>query len=155
MEDIQIRNFEEYDISSIQEILSNLQSPSSFEYNATEIISRAIKDDPEGIFVACCDDKILGFAIVVFRESYQIAFLDSIAVEQESYGKGISEKLLERCIQRAKAEGARIIYTQIANNNKNAIAFYHRCKFKPSGHIPEFYRKGLDAIIMVKKLVVE
>jgi ribosomal protein S18 acetylase RimI-like enzyme len=73
-------------------------------------------------------------------------------VSTDQINRGVGHKLIERCINRARERGARIIYTETGKNNEGAIKFYQRHGFKITGYIPDYYQKGLDAVILVNKL---
>jgi len=66
--------------------------------------------------------------------------------------KEVGHNLIEKCINWSKMKGARIVYTETDRNNERAIEFYKKHGFQITGYIPEYYRKGLDAVILVRKL---
>jgi ribosomal protein S18 acetylase RimI-like enzyme len=70
----------------------------------------------------------------------------------EWINKGVGHMLIGRCINWTMKKGTRIIYTETGKDNKTAIEFYRKRGFKITGCIPEYYRKGLDAVILVRKL---
>jgi len=94
----------------------------------------------------------VGFAIVVFKEWFNIAYLDYIQVKREWSNKGAGHKLIEKCVNWSREKAARIIYTETAKDNEGAIEFYQKHGFQITGNIPDYYRKGLDAVILVSKL---
>jgi len=116
------------------------------------MISDSLKEQPDGVLVAQFDEKVVGFAIVLYREWFNIAYLDHIQAKMEWISKGVGHKLLEECLNWARKKSARIIYTETGRNNEIAIKFYQRHGFQITGHIPDYYREGLDAVILAKKL---
>jgi len=66
--------------------------------------------------------------------------------------KGIGHQLIQKCVSWAEEKGARIIYTETGKNNERDIKFYQKYDFRITGYIPDYYQKGLDAVILVKRL---
>jgi ribosomal protein S18 acetylase RimI-like enzyme len=66
--------------------------------------------------------------------------------------KRIGHQLIQKCVSWAGEKGARIIYTETGRNNEIAIKFYQKHDFQITGYIPDYYKKGLDAVILVKRL---
>ncbi len=79
-------------------------------------------------------------------------YLDYIQVKKEYINKGVGYRLIEKCVNWARDKRARIVYTETGRDNKIAIGFYQRHGFNITGCIPEYYQKGLDAVILVNKL---
>jgi ribosomal protein S18 acetylase RimI-like enzyme len=153
--EIVVRNYCTEDLGDIKEILSDYSSPTGRVWNENlveEMMTDALKEQPDGVFVAAISGKVVGFAIVVYREWFNIAYLDYIQVKTDQINKGVGHKLIEKCINWAQERGARIIYTETGKNNERAIEFYKRHGFKITGCIPDYYQKGLDAVILVNKL---
>lgn len=152
---IRVRNYHSSDLKSIEEILFEYPSPTGrawSEDTVKEMISEALKEQPDGVLVATINKEIAGFAVVMHREWFNIAYLDYIQVKTEQMNKGVGHKLIEKCIDWAREKGARIIYTETGENNEEAIRFYQKHDFKITGHIPDYYQKGLDAVFLVKQL---
>lgn len=153
--EIVVRNYRTEDLESIKEILSEYPSPTGrvwSENMVEEMISDALDEQPDGVFIAMISGKVVGFAIVMYRDWFNIAYLDYIQVKTDQINQGIGRRLIEKCVNWAKEKSARIIYTETGRNNERAIIFYQRHGFKITGHIPDYYQKGLDALILVNRL---
>ena len=153
--EIVVRNYCTEDLEDIKEILSEYPSPTGrvwSEEMVEEMMSDALKAQPDGVFVAEIDGKVVGFTIVMYRDWLNIAYLDYIQVKTNQIDKGIGHRLMEKCINWAREKDARIIYTETGKNNERAIKFYQRHGFKITGYIPDYYQKGLDAVILVNIL---
>lgn len=153
--EIVVRNYRTRDLKGIKEILSEYPSPTGrvwSENMVEEMMSDALKEQPDGVFVAAMNGKVVGFAIVMYRDWFNIAYLDYIEVKTDLMNKGVGHRLVEKCINWAKEKSARIIYTETGKNNERAIKFYQKHGFKTTGHIPDYYQKGLDAVILVNVL---
>jgi len=153
--EIVVRNYRTEDLEGIKEILSEYPSPTGrvwSEEMVEEMMSDALEEQPDGVFVATMNGKVVGFAIVMFRDWLNIAYLDYIQVRTNQMNKGVGHGLMEGCVDWAREKGARIIYTETGRNNERAIKFYQRHGFKITGCIPDYYQKGLDAVILVNIL---
>lgn len=97
--------------------------------------------------------QVVGFTIVIYRAWFNIAYLDYIQVKRNQIRKGIGHRLIEKGVNWARGKHARIIFTETGQNNKRAIKFYQRHGIQITGYIPDYYQKGLDAVILVRKLI--
>ena len=152
---ILVRKYRSDDLKGIREILLEYPSPTGRAWSGDMVegfLSDALKEQPDGVFVAEISGKAVGFAAVMYRDWFNIAYLDYIQVKTESMGKGVGHKLMEECIDWARKKTARIIYTETGKDNERAIRFYEKHGFQITGCIPEYYQKGLDAVIQVNKL---
>jgi len=153
--EITVRSYRTEDLEGIKEILSEYPGPTGrvwTEKMVEEMMSDALKEQPDGVFVATMNRKAVGFAIVMYRDWFNIAYLDYIQVKTDQMNKGVGHRLIEKCVSWAREKRARIIYTETGKNNERAIKFYQRHGFKITGYIPGYYQKGLDAVILVNVL---
>ena len=153
--EIVVRNYRTEDLEDIEVILSEYPSPTGRIWSkdmVEEMMSDALKEQPDGVFVAQMNGEVVGFSIVMYREWLNIAYLDYIQVKTAQMNKGVGHRLIEKCVDWAREKGARIIYTETGKNNEGAITFYQRHAFKITGCIPDYYQKGLDAVILVNVL---
>lgn len=154
-QEIVVRCYCPDDLNSVKEILADYPSPTGRVWGddaVEQMVSDALKEQPDGVFVAEINGNVIGFAIVLYREWFNIAYLDYIQVKAEWINRGVGHSLIEKCISWAREHGARIIYTETGKDNEIAIKFYKKHDFKITGCIPDYYQKGLDAVILVKKL---
>jgi len=153
--EILVRNYCSDDLKDVKEILFEFPSPTGRVWSeklVEEMMCDALKEQPDGVFVVEIGGKVVGFAIVLYRNWFNIVYLDYIQVKMEWINKGIGHKLIEKCINWTKEKGARIIYTETGKNNESAIKFYQKHDFQITGYIVDYYQEGLDAVILVNKL---
>jgi len=153
--EIMVRNYRPEDLESVKEILSEYPSPTGRVWSESmveEMMSDALREQSDGVFVAEMNGRVVGFAIMMYRDWFDIAYFDYIQVKIDQINKGVGHRLMEKCINWAREKGARIIYTETGKNNERAIKFYQRHGFKITGYIPDYYQKGLDAVILVNIL---
>lgn len=152
---IVVRDYCPEDLENVKEILFEYPSPTGTVWRedmVKQMISDALKEQPDGVYVAEVSGNVVGFAIVMYRDWFNIAYLDYIQVKITWINKGVGHKLIEKCIDWARKKDARIIYTETGKNNQRAIKFYQKHGFRTTGYIPDYYKKGLDAVILVNKL---
>ncbi len=154
---ISVRNYCSDDLMDLYEILSGYSSPTGriwSEDMVKKFLSDTLKEQPDGVFVAEISGKVVGFAVVLYRTWNNVTYLDYIQVKIEWVNKGVGSKLITECIIWAEKKNARIIYTETGKNNEKAISFYKKHGFQITGCIPEYYQRGLDAVILVKKITI-
>jgi hypothetical protein len=90
-QEIVVRNFSSKDLKAVQKILFRYSSPTDHIWSedmVKEIMSDALTEQPDGVFVAEIGGKVVGFAIVLYREWFGIAYLDYIQTKAEWTKKG-------------------------------------------------------------------
>lgn len=110
--EITVRNYRPADLPYVTKILSDYPSPTGRVWSkdtVSETLSDALKEQPDGVFVAELGKKVVGLAMVIHREWFNIAYLDYIQVKLEWIGKGLGHKLIQKCISWAQEKGARIL----------------------------------------------
>lgn len=61
-----------------------------------EMMSDALKEQPDGVFVAEISGKVVGFAIVMYRDGFNIAYLNYIQVKTDQINKGIGQTIIKK-----------------------------------------------------------
>ena len=153
---IVVRIYRPGDFKDVEKILSDYPSPTGRAWSrnvAKVMMSDALKEQPDGVFVAESSGMVVGFAIVMFRDWFNIAYLDFIQVKMDWTDRGVGHELIGKCMNWAREKGARILYTETGKDNEKAIRFYKEHCFQITGYIPDYYQKGLDAVILVRKLL--
>ncbi len=153
--EILVRRYSSNDLNDIKEILSDYPSPTGRVWSADlveEMMFDALEEQPDGVFVAEVNGRVVGFTILMHKDWFNIAYLDYIQVSTDWIAKGVGHRLIERGIAWTEKKGARLIYTETGRDNERAVKFYQRHGFKITGEIPDYYQEGLDALILVRKL---
>ncbi len=105
------------------------------------------------LLVAELDGQAAGFAWIDPRGAFSSApYLRLIAVDAELRGSGLGSALLAEFESRTASIG-RDWFLLVSDFNKPAQAFYRRHGYRKAGALPDFARKGICEIIMVKKIV--
>lgn len=103
---------------------------------------------PDGaVFAAVEGERVLGFAI--YHVSFEEGELFSIAVREDSRGRGVGRALLDRVLGEAKAAGAEKMYLEVRRSNQRARAMYKSAGFSVCGVRRGYYDfPREDAILM-------
>lgn len=81
-------------------------------------------------FEAWFGNRLIGLVAAYFNdEEGHIAYITSVSILNEWVGKGISEILMTKCIEHAKAAGILVISLEVACSNKPAINLYEKTGF--------------------------
>jgi GNAT superfamily N-acetyltransferase len=81
------------------------------------------------VFVATCEDRIVGWAALLIDEAFVEgfgAFLEGLVVDEAVRGRGIGAHLLEAVAARARERGCAEIRVQSNVIRERAHAFYER-----------------------------
>lgn len=117
-----------------------------------------------GIFVDClrvpymCEileqsDQPIGYAIMSLAGDE--AHLLNLCLDESARGCGLGTMLLEHLIQRATAEGVRVLYLEVRPSNARALLLYRRAGFARIGVRRNYYRAAggrEDALVLAKPL---
>jgi ribosomal protein S18 acetylase RimI-like enzyme len=95
-----------------------------------------IKDYAQKIFSkatrieAWLDGALIGLVAVYCNDQEnRIAYITSVSVLRVWTGKGITTRLLDQCVEHAKASGMRQINLEVAGDNVRAIKLYEKRGF--------------------------
>ena len=94
-------------------------------------------------------------ACASWRHAGDTADLDRIVVAGEHRRRGIAGKLLGRGIAWAAEQGAGNVLLEVASDNTAAIGFYAANWFVPVNRRRNYYGRGVDAVVMGKKMNTE
>lgn len=95
---------------------------------------------PQGLLVAECEQRIVGYVLCVPSAVEKHYWLLSLAVANTAQGKGIGKKLTQ-AIMAQLAEGASIRLT-VAKENVPAYALYTGLGFHYEGDESDYFGKG-------------
>jgi GNAT superfamily N-acetyltransferase len=110
---------------------------------------REILDTGGVIYLAKVGDAVAGSAALI-NESEGIFELAKMAVIDRFKGKGISKLLIEKCLDKATALGAKKIYLQSNSQLTTALALYEKYGFR---HIPVVNSHYANADVMMEKII--
>ncbi|HEC87806.1 MAG TPA: N-acetyltransferase [Thermoplasmata archaeon] len=140
-----IRNFEYKDLEEVAKIADeSLQENYSIDF-----LLYLWQINPEGFMVAEKNGKVVGF-IVSIKEGKEKLRILMLAVDKKFRRKGIGKSLLRELL--IKYPETRKVVLEVRSDNKEAINFYKKQKFKIKGKIEDFYTDGSTAYLMERVL---
>lgn len=99
--------------------------------------------------------KLLGYALILFRNSTSVARLYSIAVAPEARGRGIAEALLAAVEDEARRHGDLFMRLEVRADNAAAIALYRKSGYREFGRHLDYYEDHGAALRMEKSLIAK
>lgn len=102
--------------------------------------------------VAVAGDRIVGYAMLLFRQGSRSARLYSLVRIPEGRGRGIGEALLRAAERVAAEHGATEMRLEVRPDNDRARALYERLGFSTFGRLADYYEDNSDALRMRKSL---
>lgn len=122
------------------EIIKLLKQLSTIDNIKEEDILQFLSNKhPDHIIYICKEiekDKIVGIITVFIERKLihnlgKVAHIEDLVVDKEERNKGISQLLIDKCVNHAKIEKC---YKIILNCNENLIKFYEKKKFYNAGY---------------------
>ena len=114
---------------------------------------RRFVDSPTAcLLVGAADDRLLGYALILFRSGSQCARLYGIGRKPTSTGGGIGTALLGAAEAAARERHASELRLEVRSDNQRAHDFYRRHGFHVFDRRSRYYEDGADALRMKKSL---
>ena len=141
---IEIRQAKLYDVPAMARIeRDSFDAP----WSADEITKDVSAGGNVYVAVAMADDERAGYAEI--RMIAGEAQVYNIAIAPEFRREGIGEALLRHCIDKAEADGCRLVTLEVRGGNAPAMELYRKLGFREVGRRRGYYAKGgEDAVLM-------
>lgn len=110
-----------------------------------------IKRQTAHVLVAIEEQKIVGYGLILIRQSTSLARLYSIAVDRTKQGHGIGQMLIDELERTALAKNRYIMRLEVRLNNP-AQQLYRKLGYRPLKLISDYYEDHSDALRMEKRL---
>ena len=102
--------------------------------------------------VAEGDGRILGYALVLFRQDSTLARLHSIATDPRARGNGIGQRLLEAAEASAQDHRCAYLRLEVCPDDRQAVALFERNGYSNLGLLPDFFPDHREALRMEKRV---
>lgn len=118
-----------------------------------------IADARAAFFLAFVDDEVAGYAKVIESQAPACVTLERPVELERMYarsrfhGQGVAARLMEACLEEARARGGASIWLGVWERNPRAIAFYEKCGFATCGS--KIFQLGSDPqvdVVMARPL---
>lgn len=118
------------------------------------MMRKLINDPASATWIAGEDDRMAGFGIVYWSHPPEqpLAYIQTLEVAPTHRNRGIARELLGRMEQSATRAGAHVIWLHVAESNAPAIRLYETHGFSQQGREPNFYAKGIAALLFAKPI---
>ena len=151
---VTVRNGSDFDIPFALELSPVLAGVAVLPWHSSEVIEEfqtnyikkmlLDKNHNSAFFIAEEKGKRLGFIYVCEHQDEisgeKCATIPLLAVEPDSQGKGVGNKLLNKVEAWAVEQGFRLLHLEVFSANENGLKFYQRNDFKA------------DTLSMIKQL---
>lgn len=145
-DDVEVRSAAAGDVDAIHALEQRaFPSPWRREFFESELVS-----DGRFNLVARSGGTLIGylFAMWFFDEMH----INKVAVAEEERRRGVAAKLIDRCIEFARANGIRMISLEVRKSNAGAQDFYRHLQFHTAYIRPRYYPDGESAVVMTLSL---
>lgn len=138
--------------SDIDALLSIENSVFGSDRISRRSFHRHVCNPGAGLLVACGNDAILGYALILFRTRSRVARLYSLAVNPAHGKAGVGRRLLAAAEEAAFSRGCPILRLEVREDNARAIELYERAGYRRIGRIEDYYEDGAAALRFEKHL---
>jgi len=117
------------------------------------------RNQPGDVLVAEADGLVIGYAVLrpgsAIPSHQHVLDVDGLAVDPAHQGRGAGRRLLEGCVEQARARGARKLSLRVLGTNARARRLYESCGFQIEGILREEYLldgRYVDDVLMARDL---
>ena len=146
---MKLRLYKPADLETLVEI-DRACFPPGISYSAQEL-KRFITHVRSRTWVAEHGGKIVGF-LVAEEERQKVGHIITIDVRESQRRSGVGTALMDRAEEWAIDSSLKLMYLETSEHNNAAQKFYAARGYAKVEEIPDYYRKGLAAWVMVKWL---
>ena len=104
----------------------------------------------EGTTFVAEDGDLVGF-VMGFVEGGRGKVL-TLNVLPERRRQGVAGRLVAALEEELASQGAGAVSLEVAVDNREAIALYAALGYRKAAHLPSYYGRGIDGMLMVKML---
>lgn len=115
---------------------------------------RALINRPTAETIVAQDEanRIVGYAMLLFRKGTGLARLYSIGVAPDAKGKGVGKALLAKAEEAAKQHDRFLLRLEVREDNMPAISLYKRSGYRRIGVYEDYYEDHSRALRFEKRL---
>ncbi|MDA0746706.1 MAG: GNAT family N-acetyltransferase/peptidase C39 family protein [bacterium] len=98
------------------------------------------------------EGRVLGAAVLLWRNKTSTGRLYSIVIAPEAQGKGLGKKLMDACEEEALKQSCTQLSLEVRADNHRAIGLYQKRGYCVIEDLPGYYPDGLSGLRMRKRL---
>ena len=114
---------------------------------------RFIEMPRDMLIVALSGERLVGYCLVFMHNATRLARIYSIAIDPESRGQRLGERLLRESEHRAAEAGRIVMRLEVRRDNTAAIALYRRLGYRQFGTYRDYYADHEDALRFEKRIL--
>jgi len=141
---VEIRACQQSDVPALLEILG--QSPEAANWSAAALQS-ALGENASHFLVTVKDGEVLGF--IMGRILADEAEILNLAVVPTHRRKGLAKVLVQSLLHSFAEGGAAMVFLEVRESNRAAIAFYEKMGFARTGTRPGYYSSPPEAALVL------
>jgi [ribosomal protein S18]-alanine N-acetyltransferase len=149
---VRLRAFQTSDLPELQRLDARCFPP-RIAYSRAEL-GFFIRHPRSTTTIAEENGEIVGFCVVDWKleSGRKIGHFITIDVAPELRRRGLGRLLMQAGEIALVGLGCVAMVLEVAINNADAQAFYHRLGYRQTGRIPGYYADGTDALVLRKEL---
>jgi len=120
-----------------------------WKYTPNRIVE-LIEDPNRNTIVSRCNEVLLGFGVMSYRETN--ANLDLLAVKRDYRRRGIASGLVDWLLAVAGEAGIHSVYVQVRKSNRGAEALYREHGFYRIDELHGYYQGKETGVILCRSL---
>jgi len=94
------------------------------------------------------NDQVIGMVAAEVDRPKKIGLIITLDVDPKYRRQGIGSQLMDRAEREMRRLGVETCLLHVYTPHKSAEAFYRQRGYQPLAHLPNYYRRGEDAILM-------
>ena len=111
-----------------------------------------IRDGAHHLFVWEENDRLQGYALLLYRQGTLLARLYSLAVHPDCRGNGIAGQLLDAAEDHARQRNCMFLRLEVREDNHVAITIYEQRGYHHFDRVTDYYEDGAAALRMERRL---
>jgi ribosomal protein S18 acetylase RimI-like enzyme len=104
------------------------------------------------LWVEAYNERLLGYVLVLYRDTSSIARIYSIAVTEQARRLGVGRRLVQLAEHLAKEQGRTRLRLEIRRDNVASIGLFERLGYQYIGYRNDYYEDNMDAVRYEKRL---
>lgn len=105
------------------------------------------------LWIALEHHILVGYILLLFNRSSQLARIYSLAVHPSYRGQGIAKLLLAKAEKETREKHYKAIRLEVREDNLASIALYEKQGFSIIKKLPDYYSNHIDGLRLEKKLL--